>query len=436
MSESEEDLKMKRLLHTRLHKRRFGQGGGSHYRLDLRRAGLSGERLVVRDPKSKGWPDRGRPARTQTEALAWVDEYVDRLGAAWFKGAKELGTVSEYGEAYLRKLEDRTGGGSTYRNYRSALRHHIEPRVGSEVLRTLGATQVQELLDSFRTTGGTKPGKVLRVTVLSVLGNIWRFAFGRDSAPPWAGKIEVDHVNPAVRRRQRAEGGVRTHERGKGYTALQLHRIMVAAVALDLVGDANPQKRRGMENYAETVASLIYQIVRVEELTFVRHKDVDRTLRGVCVPGTKTHAAEERFAPIQIGYEPWLERALGRGTDPEHFLLPTSAPERLPSVATIKGKVERVLRAADLKRPGTLTHTFRGTAMSFALGAGLSADEVAILAGHRLPDDPLINLHYLRWASFLQGLGERAFEFMPHLGTPEELEEEARRAIRAGKLKL
>jgi len=434
MSRSEEDVRMIRLLHTRLRKRRFGRRS-EHYRLDLRRQGLSGERLVVRDPRSKGWPDKGRAARTQAEALAWVDAYVDRLGAPWFKGVRDLRTVGEYGEAYLAALKTRSGDGSTFRNYRSAFRNHIEPYLGAEVLRTVGPADVQTLLDGFRTTEGKKPGKVLRVTVLTVLGNIWRSAFGKKSPPPWEGEIEVEHVNPAVRRRERAVRGVRTHARGKGHTVSELHWIMVAAVALDLVGEANPRKRRGTNNHAETVASLIYQIVRAEEVTFIRHKDVDRALRAVCVPGTKTHAAEERFAPIQRGYEPWLERALARGASPEHFLLPTSEPARLPCVDTIKGKVGRVLQVAGLKRVGDLTHVFRGTAMSIALGAGLSADEVAILAGHRLPADPLINEHYLRWAAFLQRLGPRA-DFMPDLGTPEELEEEARRAIRAGELKL
>ena len=146
--------------------------------------------------------------------------------------------------------------------------------------------------------------------------------------------------------------------------------------------------------------------------------------------GTKTPASEERWAPIQAAYEPWLEKALRHCESPEDFLLP-GAPGQLANVSTVSGAFATVLVACDRKRAGERYEIFRGTNMSMALAAGISADQIAVFAGHEIVGDPLMSGHYLRWQALVGTAGPGARNYVPDLGTPDKIEARAREALRA-----
>ncbi len=206
----------------------------------------------------------------------------------------------------------------------------------------------------------------------------------------------------------------------------------MGAFALDLYRARYPRRRYGVASVVDYVAYVIHNPVRLEEATFERAKDVDRQRNVIRLIGTKTPASEERWAPIQAAYEPWLEKALRHCESPEDFLLP-GAPGQLANVSTVSGAFATVLVACDRKRAGERTQIFRGTNMSMALAAGISADQIAVFAGHEIVGDPLMSSHYLRWQAFVAGLPARAWNYVPDLGTPDEIEALVREALRAGR---
>ncbi len=425
---------MKRLLHTRTRKRRHP--GGHHYFLNLRAKGLRGGRIVLRDPDAPGWPDRGPVAKTKGIALEWCDAYVDRLGVEWCEGTKPLETVAIVGEQFLAHLKEIKGeDSSSFKNGRSIVRNHIVPVLGEKLLRTVGAKQVQELLDDLTTVAGEPAGKALKESVLAGISNLWRHAHPKYPVP-WRNQITIDRQDPGRARRERAAAGIRITRTGRGFTIDELRWILICAVAIDLAGERNPRKRRGLNNHADLIAFLTHHMVRIEEPCFMRGFDVDREARAVLIPGTKSSASEERLFPTQRSYEPWLDRLMAATMNEDDFLFPTKDSSTLPSVDAAKTKVLRVLDTAGLKRPSELTHAFRASNTSVAVAKGVSAEIIAALSGRRIPGDSELSDHYLRWRAFIASLDEAVFNYFPSLGTPEEVAVEAEAALRTGRIKV
>ena len=426
-------LDLKRELHTRVELYTWeGRDGAAGYRVDLRRRGLRGGRAMLRDPRHPAWPEAGSTTTAKDIALAWVDEYVDRLGPAYFAPDIADDLVSACAIRYLVKLEETKGrSSSTYRNRASAIRVHILPVLEHASLGDLTAARVQDLIDNMVTVDGRAPADATREGVLAALTGIWKTAFPT-SNPPWAGEVTIKGEDPNRARRERATAGIRV-EGYDGYTPDDLRWILVGGYALDLYRAQHPRRGYAVVSVVDELAFLIFNPVRVEEGTFGRAKDADLERNVLRLIGTKTPASEERWMPIQAGYEPWLARALARCDSPEDYLLP-GRPGMMANVSTVAKTIGDVLVACDRKRPGERTKIFRGTHISLALGSRITAEQIAAFAGHEVPGDPLLTSHYLRWGSFLAGLPEHAWDYMPHLGTPDEIEALAREALRSGAL--
>jgi len=333
--------------------RRREYQGGWHYYLNLRARGLRGERVTIRDPGHSGWPDHGRVARTLDEALEWSDAYVCRLGLDWCRGVESMTTVADCAHAYLTYvLEEKGAGSSSYRHSRSHVRRHILPAVGSVALRRLGIGQVQNLIDEMKTVDGRRAGNSLKEGTLAMLSNVWQHACPSDPVP-WQGKVTIDHRDPGRARRERAANGIRNSRRSWGFTLDELRWIPTVAVAVNLAGQRNPMKRRGLDNSQDLIAFLTYHMVRIEEVCFLRGFDFHGDLNAFLIPGTKTAAAEERLTPIQRAYQPWLEHLLSSLDRDDDFLLPTSSPRVLPSVHTAEGEGPKGSRScwAEAARP-------------------------------------------------------------------------------------
>jgi integrase len=424
---------LKRLLHTRLRLHEWeGRDGAAAYWLDLRMKHLRGGRMTVCDPRDPEWPRRGSTTTDLSDALRWVDEYVDRLGLGYCAPGAAQDLIGSCAIRYLAALEETKGrGSSTFRNRTSAVRVHILPALEQTFLLDLTAARVQIFVNNLETVGGGAPAEATREGVLAALTGIWRTAFPT-SAPPWAGGITINGEDPGRGRRERAIAGIRIED-VDGYTPDELKRILVGAYAMDLYRAGHPRRRYGMMSVVDHVAFLVHHAVRAEESVFEREKDIDRKRRVIRLIGTKSAASEERWMPIQAAYEPWLDRALARCASPEDFLLP-SPSGRMANRYTVGATVADVLVAVGLKRPGERTHILRGTNMSQAIAAGITTEQIAAFAGHSIPGDPLITKHYLRWNPFLAGLPARAWDYVPHLGTPDEIEALAREALRSGEI--
>lgn len=427
--------RLKRLLHTRL--RRRAHETGHLWEVDLRQEGLNGKRFAVRNPDHPEWPKLGTVARTQEEALEWIDTYVERLGPAWVRGKDSvLRTVREHGEDYLASLTAAKGADhNTVIGYGGCLANHIYPALGDRPLKTLDTGSVRAFIGGLTKPNGEPYSAAVKSTTLTVLGHLWRRA-NPDYVAPWRGQVQVtgDRSREVRDLAKSSDRGVRQ----AAYSVDELRWILVTAMACDLDFRNNPRARRGRANHADILAFIIHNMVRIEEVTFIRVRDVDLDARAIESPVTKNANKRmlERRLVIQAAYEPWIRRLISDRPDPDHFLIPTSHPARPPRVDTYKCKVGKVLRAAGLKRPGQLTHVFRGVHSSIAAAAGIPPSIIRALSGRKIQGDPELSNHYFYWGAFLENLDEKTFSYFPDLGTPEDLEAEAEEALRKGRIVL
>lgn len=165
---------------------------------------------------------------------------------------------------------------------------------------------------------------------------------------------------------------------------------------------------------------MFYLGLRVEELTFLRRRDVHLGLKVVYVPGTKT-ASAERYVPIQKAYEPWLldllERASLDSLTPIFQNSDLTGPARPDS---FRGRVRRVLEEVGLKRPGRLTHIFRASRITIAQARGLSRSDMDRFVGHG--DTSIAGRHYLDPSVFAASLRDHRFTYLPELASPAGVE--------------
>lgn len=427
---------LKRMLHTRLELHRWeGREGAAAYRLDLRTQDLRGGRMTLYDPSDPDWPARGTTTTSLPEALAWVDEYVDRQGLAYFSPRSERDLVGPCAARFLADLKVTKGDdSSTFRNRTSAVRVHILPALGDESLLSLTEESVQTFLDALRTTEGKVPAPATVEGVLATLNGIWHFAYPKQ-ASPWDGKVTVSREDAGRARRERALSGERLHRGAEELGIEQLRKVLIASAALDIHRARKPSIIRGILSTLDHVAFLVYHPTRVEEGTFLRPSDVDRDLQAICLPGTKSHAAE-RWVTIQDPYMPWLQRLMSAAKSDTDYLLPGRAVTRRARPRAISEAVSLVLSALDLKRPGECTKVFRSAHLSLALGAGMTDEHVAALGGHDMPNDRLLTNPYLMWRAFLAGLPPLAWRYMPDLGHPDEIMGLGREALRTGSIRF
>lgn len=427
---------LKRLLHTRVELHRWeGREGAAAYRLDLRTQELCGGRMTLQDPSDPDWPTRGTTTASLPEALTWVDEYVDRKGLAFFSPRAERDLVGPSAARFLEDMKTNKGEeSSTFKNRASAVRVHILPALGDESLLSLTEESVQDFLDGLRTTEGAIPAPATKEGVLATLNGIWHSTYPKQ-APPWDGKVTVSREDAGRARRERALSGERRHRGAEELGIEQLREVLIASAALDVHRARKPRIVRGIASALDQVAFLTFHPVRREEGTFLRLGDVDRDLRAICLPGTKSRAAE-RWVTIQEPYTPWLDRLMSPTKTEIDYLLPGRAADRRAHPRAVSAAVSLVLSAVGLKRGGACTKVFRSVHFSLAVGAGMTDEHMAALGGHVMPHDGLLTDPYLMWRAFLAGLPRLAWRYMPDLGHPDEIMELGREALRTGKIRF
>lgn len=404
---------LKRFLHTRVRTRSWKTGRA--YTVDLRLDRFPGRNaLTLKNPAEHGWPRSGRTARSEEEALAWVDLYVDRLGVDWFEGGRTPRTVARVAADYLEDLRQNAPP-NTYVNRRSTVHRHVVPAFGEVILESLVAKTVKKWVDGLRKRDGTPMARSTLESILATLGELWRFEID-DRPTPWKGKVRLDLENGAVRRRREANDGERP-ESDRAYKVAELVRILRQALTIDTDLFNDPKRHRAVPDVAYVIAFLFYLGLRVEELTFLRRKDVYLERGLIFVPGTKTKGAQ-RWVPIQTSFRPWLEDVLERTpADPEAFLFHDPDLRGAAKADTLKERVTAVLEAAKQKRPGKATHIFRASHISIGLAdGGVQKQDMDRFMGHT--DGSIRDQHYFDAGVFAASLKEAHFNYLPELLDP------------------
>lgn len=426
---------LKRRLKSRGLKRR------ATWYLDLRHEdfGYMG-RITVRDPNHPKWPTKGRAAASREEAERWIDSgpYVDWVRSEITRsrsGSHGVSTVAEACDRYLADLSAELGADhTTVANRQSVFNAHVKPALGSLPLAALTTDRVGRFLRSLTVTK-RKHGEVwqeeasyrTKTNVRTALQALWRH-FHEDTQPPF-GTIRLKDTTRARRRRLAAQRGVALLDLDRdAYSPEEVRLILAHAIVYDREVLCRPNlAATTIPNTAEVIALQLGFATRINELASIRWRYVFEDEAVVWIPGTKTEAAP-RWFPLLDSVRPWIVRLRGKvsGPEPEDYLLrrdprPGHGTTR-PSKKTYQGRIARVLRRAGLKFDRKLTHIFRATHVTWAIGAGFSKKRIESFIGHSKSEDEAFN-RYVDAALVARLMTDRDRTYLPWLPTPEECEE-------------
>jgi integrase len=416
---------------------------GTRWFLDLRHEDFGHlGRVTVRDPEHPEWPTKGRAASTRAEAERWVGgpylDWVRNEVARRRSGSRAVSTVAQACDRYLADLTAELGADhNTVANRRSVFNAHVKPAFGSLPLAALTTDRVAQFLRNLTVTK-RRHGEVrqeeasyrTKTNVRTALQALWRH-FHEDTPPPF-GTIRLKDNTRARRRRLAAQHGVMLLDLDRdAYSPEEVRRILAHAIAYDreILGRPNLAATT-IPNTAETIALQLGFATRIHELVAIRWRYLFEDEGVIWIPGTKTDAAP-RWFPLLDSVRPWIARLRDKvpGPAPEDYLLrkdPRPGQGATPpSKKTYQGRIARVLRRADLKFDRKLTHIFRATHVTWAIGAGLPKKRIEVLIGHAKSEDEAFN-RYVDAALVARLMTERDRTYLPWLPTPEECEELAR----------
>lgn len=372
--------------------------GKTVYYLDLRGVAWGNRGTPsVRDPKSTGWPDKGRTTGVRSQAEAWVRaRYVSWLRLLLKDGEQEGEdlTVDEACDRYIESLETDPDYGpdhNTTSNRRSACKVHLKPRLGHLRLSTLDRQVVHELLGSLKVTKRKHGREIVqdaehrtKTNVRACLQAVWHHHFPAEPCPFMG--IRLDNKKEAKARRRKAAraGDIEALLERKSFTPREVGRVLRAAIRYD---DARRPNARAvtLANSAHVVACIVGLSPRIDELMDLRWKHIDWAARAVFIPGAKTQSAP-RWVPLQDAVVPWLhelKEMQGGNPGPMSYVIQTRPGRNVRgSKKTYQGRLDRILTQAGLKFPGKLTHIFRKTYGTWIAAAGVQEEFVKYYLGH------------------------------------------------------
>jgi integrase len=450
---SEFATKLLRRLQTRPAKEK---GRRPVYVLDFRHkdfAVLGKATMLLRDPKTIGWPEVGNPTSDQTEAEAWVERAYAKLIKKEMETMTAIGaagerprTVGDACDVYIdRELSDAGCSQHTVKNRKSYITAHIKPLIGHLPLASLDKDRVTAFLDKVQVwkisaerdwvlqpaSYGYK--RALRATLRA----IWRSNVP-NVEPPFEGTILRGANNSKERRLAAHAGQFETlFERKSGaQTKAELRRSLTAAIWYDrerISSRANTSSW-AVANTAEAIAFEAATGVRAEELVLLRWSCIDEARMILMVPGTKS-AAAVRIIPIQHALLPWIERLKSRirpkkapsnwRPDPRAFVFVTNykKPNHMGRVRALTNRISTVLLFAGTKREGKAQHALRATFASH-LKSKLSAPELKQYLGH---EDALGGATDVYVEPRFEDIPPEHHNLVTYLPAPEELAAEAER---------
>lgn len=429
--------RLKRRLTTR------GRANGKVFVLDLRHSdfGRLG-RMTVLDPSDPKWPNGGRAAKTRAEADKWLENYVTYIRneiAKRTNGTDLPATVTQACDKFIADLEADARYGpehNTVANYRSAYNVHVKPAFGALPLTALSTARVRQFLDNLKVTKSRHGQEYkeaashrTKTNVRAALQALWRH-FDKDNPPPF-GTIVLKNTDRPNLRAAALRGDILAEEERDAYSPEDVLTILAYAMIEDRekIASLPHVAVRVIPNTAEVIALQLAFATRIEELTFMRWKHVDLEYDMAWIPGTKNESAP-RWVPLQTSAGPWFQRLRNLNPEamPEDFLLRVDprphGRSRRPAVKTYQGRIGRVLMRAGLKMPQKLTHIFRATHRTWALGNGYNTRRLDMWMGHVTKGEEIPRLYTSR-AQVARMMHPADRTYLPMLPSPEECEARA-----------
>ncbi len=289
------------------------------------------------------WTSRGRPAAghfTKGTAESWLSEVLDEARRGTRAGMVKTGATFADGAAeYLRWVEqDRALKPSTLRDYRSIVRVHLLPGLGSLALEDVGVPEVERFAASLAARDGMN--NRTRLKVLTVLHGVMKRA-----QRVW--RLPRNPVTGIEKPAQRARTQIDV------FSPEEIHALVRAAVS---------------EQDAAIYLTAAFTGLRRGELVALRWRDVDFARRHIRVGASYTESGltspksgKVRSVPMAPLVAEALARLAGRGrwTGDDDLVFPGTLGGYLDASALYR-RYKAALAAASLRslRFHDLRHTF------------------------------------------------------------------------------
>jgi integrase len=263
------------------------------------------------------------------------------------KGRKVAVTFAEAATRYVEKLKEIGGKGVDRKECQLAL--HLKPFFGQKGLSNISSFDIERYKKKRIEQGASKATCNRELAVLSHLFSMaveWKWITHR----------------PAKINRFKEDNGRIVY-----LTADQCSRILEAAKH-----DVSPHV------YLYSLIALATSM-RMGEILSIRRENVDPDKRRIYIPQAKAGAREQ---PITEQLAEELRRQLGTLGSGCEWLFPSIA-SKSGHLATIRKAHRRVVKAAGLDPEVVVRHTFRHTAITHLVQAGVDLPTVQKISGHK-----------------------------------------------------
>ena len=286
--------------------------------------------------------------RTQCETFIETTRTAARENRlALPKGRKVALTFADAAQQYITKLKEIGGKGIDRKQKQIDL--HLKPFFGQRPLSKISSFEVEKYKKHRREQKASQATCNRELAVLSHM-----FSMGVD----WGW---LTH-RPAKIRRYKEDNGRITY-----LTAEQCARVLEAAK-----GDLSPHI------YPYSLIALSTSM-RMSEILSIKREHVDVDRRRIFIPHAKAGAREQPMTGELAGYLKQHIDKLPRGAE---WLFPSIA-SKSGHLATIRKAHRRVIKAAGLDPDVVVRHTFRHTAVTHLVQAGVDLPTVQKISGHK-----------------------------------------------------
>ena len=287
---------------------------------------------------------------TRTQCEAFIEStrtaaLEDRLSLP--KGRKVALTFTDAAVRYIAKLKE--CGGKSIDRKECQLKLHLKPFFGQKALSKISSFDVDRYKKK-RVEQGASHATVNRE--LAVLSHMFSMAID------WGW---IAHRPARISRFKEDKGRI------VYLTVEQCSRVLESAKH-----DVSPHV------YLYSLIALS-TAMRMSEILSIRRQNVDVARRRIFVPQAKAGAREQPMTSELAAYLEQYCAALPKGTE---WLFPSVA-SKSGHLATIRKAHRRVVRAAGLDPDVVVRHTFRHTAVTHLVQAGVDLPTVQKISGHK-----------------------------------------------------
>lgn len=262
------------------------------------------------------------------------------------KGRKVAMPFSEAAGGYIKRLKEE--GGKTIERKERTLEAYLIPALGSKPLSKITSSDLA-VYRTMRRKAGAKDATVNRE--LAVVSHLY------SKAMDWGWVT----AKPKIVRTKEGDGRIAY------LTPEQCARIIAAA-----------QNDVSTHIHAFCVVALSTSM-RMSEVLSIRPEHLDFDKRRIFIPNAK---AGQREQPMTGGLVEFLKRHVERLPKGAEWIFPNSA-SKSGRVMTIRKAHRRVVIAAGLNPDEVLRHTFRHTAITHLVQAGVDLPTVQKVSGHK-----------------------------------------------------